>query len=110
MSRKVNPQAFLKPLACLALVLLAACSPYVYSDVGLEVGGPPPGIRAEVALSSPGPGYDWVPGYWDWSTVSADWTWVPGSWLAPPHRHARWVSPRYENRRGHWRYHRGHWQ
>lgn len=97
-------------LPVLAVVLLGGCVPYVSGDVGIEVGGPPPGIRAEVAVTSPGPEYVWVPGYWDWAAARADWVWVPGVWQRPPHRRAVWVAPRYHNRRGHWAYTHGHWR
>jgi hypothetical protein len=97
-------------LVALVVASLAGCYGYYGGGgVGIEVGVPPPGIRAEVAIASPGPGYYWVPGYWDW--VGAEWSWVPGAWSRPPHARAVWVGPRYERgRRGHWRYMRGHWR
>jgi WXXGXW repeat (2 copies) len=108
MMKKLNPRRFLKALATFALLLLTACAPFAYGGIGIEVGGPPPGVHAEVHVTSPGPGYVWVPGYWDWN--SSDWVWVPGAWLKPPHPHAHWVAPHYQHRRGHWKYHRGHWR
>ena len=90
------------------LAFLAGCYG-VSGGVGIDVGVPPPGLRAEVAVTSPGEGYYWVPGYWDW--VGAEWSWVPGAWARPPHVRAVWVAPRYERgRRGHWRYIRGRWR
>jgi hypothetical protein len=107
MSKKILLRAFLPVLAVLALTALAGCYGEYGGGVGIEVGGGPPGLRVEAAVASPGPGYYWVPGYWDW--VGADWTWVPGSWVRPPRAHAVWVAPRYDHRRGHWRYRRGYW-
>lgn len=108
MNKPQISRAFLTILALLAVVALVGCYGEYGGGVGLEVGGPPPGLRAEVAVTSPGPGYYWVPGYWDWA--NADWTWVPGAWTRPPRDRAVWVAPRYDHRRGHWRYQRGHWQ
>ena len=111
MSKKFPSSILMTLLVLLALVPLAGCyGPYAGVGVGVEVGGPPPGLRAEARLVSPGPGYYWVPGYWDWSLASGEWFWVPGSWSRPPHAHARWVTPRYERHRGHWTYRRGHWR
>lgn len=109
MSKKQISRAFLPLLALLAVVALTGCySEYGGADVGLEVGGPPPAVRVEAGIASPGPGYYWTPGYWDW--VNADWAWVSGAWVQPPRAHAVWVAPRYDHRRGHWRYQRGHWR
>jgi hypothetical protein len=111
MSKRFVSRAFLPLLVVLAFATLTACYG-VYrdggGDVGIEVVGPPPGVRAEVTIASPGPGYFWVPGYWDW--VNTDWVWVPGAWVRPPHERAVWVAPRYHHRRGHWAYQRGHWR
>ncbi len=71
--------------------------------IALAVGIPPPPLRAEVILASPGPGFVWVPGYWDWA--GASYVWVAGAWVRPPFLHARWESPRW--RRHH--YYRGRW-
>ena len=111
MSKKLSSSALMTLLAVLALGLLAGCYGYYGGGgVGIEVGGPPPGLRAEVGITSPGPGYYWVPGYWDWSVAGAEWIWVPGAWARPPHARAVWVTPRYARHRGHWRYERGHWR
>ncbi|HEX3556297.1 MAG TPA: hypothetical protein VIA62_24020 [Thermoanaerobaculia bacterium] len=111
MSKRFASPAFMTLLALLALSVLTGCYGYYGGGgVGIEVGVPPPGVRAEVAITSPGPGYYWVPGYWDWSGASAEWLWVPGAWVRPPHARAVWVVPRYVRHRGHWRYERGHWR
>jgi hypothetical protein len=108
MSKKFIARAFLPLLAVLTLTALAGCyGAYGGGGVGVEVGGGPPALRVEAGIASPGPDYYWVPGYWDW--VGADWTWVQGTWVRPPHARATWVAPRYEHRRNHWRYMRGHW-
>jgi len=110
MSKQIISRASLPLLALLAVAALTGCyGAYGYGgDVGIEVGGPPPGVRAEVSIASPGPDYYWVPGYWDW--VNADWVWVQGTWARPPHARAAWVAPGYRHRHGHWMYQRGHWR
>jgi hypothetical protein len=46
----------------------------------IVVYGRPPRPRFEVVLGpAPGPGYAWVPGYWDWQDR---WVWVGGRWDA----------------------------
>lgn len=53
----------------------------------------PPEVRPE------GANVQWIPGYWMWSEVQADFVWVSGVWRdAPPGR--RWVP-------GHWTQERG---
>lgn len=76
-------------------------------DFGIAVGTPPPPppVAAVVTpvVPAPGPGYVWVPGYWDW--VDGRWVWIEGRWVLPPRGHAVWVAPAIE-----FRLHRGHWR
>lgn len=107
MTRKINRML---PALCLTgFVTLSGCVAYG-PGVGLRVGFGPPGFRTEVALASPGAGYVWVPGYWDWQAERADYFWVEGRWILPPHARAVWVAPRYERHHGGWYYRRGHWR
>jgi len=112
MSKKILLRSLLPLLALLAVAPLVGCyAGYEGGGVGVEVGLPPPALQAEVRVDSPGEGYFWVPGFWDWDVARADWVWAGGGWQRPPHEHAVWVAPRYHQRRGgHWRYERGHWQ
>jgi WXXGXW repeat (2 copies) len=77
-------------------------------DLGIAVGAPPPPppppavVVGPVGIA-PGPGYVWVPGYWDW--VAGRWVWVDGRWVLPPRPRAVWVEPRME-----FRLHRGRWR
>jgi hypothetical protein len=48
----------------------------------------------------PGRGYEWTPGYWDWSDGDDDYYWVPGTWVEPPHAGLYWTP-------GYWRYYNG---
>jgi hypothetical protein len=39
---------------------------------------PPPAPMVETVPVSPGPDYDWAPGYWGWSNGA--WIWIGGGW------------------------------
>jgi hypothetical protein len=87
----------------------AAASPRI--DVGISVNAPPPPLRREVIVVRPSARHIWVPGYWDWAPARHQYIWIGGRWVRPHHRHAVWVTPRWERRgngtffiRGHWRY------
>lgn len=73
--------------------------------IGLPVFFPPPPLRAEVVYRSPGPGYAWVNGYWDWRPAIRNYVWVGGRWAQPGFRDAFWVGPRFVGGR----YYAGYW-
>jgi hypothetical protein len=100
----------------LALLLLAGSSAFAGSrfSFSIGVGGyapayyapayyPPPPARVVAVPPCPGPGYEWVGGYW--SPVGARYAWTAGYWTRRPFVGAYWVAPRYEGRR----YYRGYW-
>ncbi|HTU48671.1 MAG TPA: YXWGXW repeat-containing protein [Bryobacteraceae bacterium] len=100
----------MKTIRSLVIVslLLAPCFIFAaHVDFGIAVGSvpppPPAGVVVTPAAPPPGPGYTWVPGYWDW--VGGRWVWVDGRWVLPPRPHAVWVAPAIDIRlrRGHWR-------
>ncbi len=93
--------------AGLAAVVLSGCvisqrtsyredpGPYGYgprSDV-IIVHRPPPPMPYEQIMPPPGPGYVWVPGYWEGR--GDQWYWVRGQYVRPPRPNAVWVEPRY---------------
>ena len=94
-------------LGAFLALMTTGCS-FDSAGVGLEVGFGPPAFRGEVAISSPGAGYVWVPGYYDWR--NNDYFWIEGSWVLPPHRGAHWVGPRYDHRGRRHYYRPGHWR
>jgi outer membrane lipoprotein SlyB len=72
------------------------------------VAQPPPPPPVETIYVSPGPGYIWCPGEWQWRGT---WVWVNGRWAYPPHRSAVWVGGYwtrgqrgYVHVSGRWRY------
>ena len=92
----------------LLLVIVLSVSALFLSDCFVSyprVG--PPGVRAEVILSRPGPAYIWIAGYWGWR--GGGYYWVPGRWAkARPGR--AWVDGRWEQRGRKWAWRRGHWK
>ncbi|MBN1197424.1 MAG: YXWGXW repeat-containing protein [Candidatus Aminicenantes bacterium] len=86
----------------LLVIMVTALSACVASP---RTAPPPP--RQEMRMASPGPGYFWVSGHWEWR--SRDWYWIRGHWERK--RPGRvWVSGHWERRgkrqvwvRGHWR-------
>jgi WXXGXW repeat (2 copies) len=68
----------------------------------------PPRPLVERRVPPPGPGYVWTPGYQRWDGRA--YVWAPGAWVRPPHRHARWVAPRWVHRHGQWVFVEGHWR
>jgi hypothetical protein len=72
------------------------------------VAEPPPPVVQEVVVTSPGPGYIWVGGYWGWAHGRREW--FPGHWERPPHGYHHWVEPRWEHRGGSYVFVRGYWR
>ncbi|HWC65065.1 MAG TPA: YXWGXW repeat-containing protein [Thermoanaerobaculia bacterium] len=67
----------------------------------------PPRERVEYRTESPGRGYVWVRGFWDWE--GGDWVWIPGRWERPAEPDAVWVQPHYYREGRDYRYEPGHW-
>ena len=63
---------------------------------------PPPPISYEQP-PCPGPGYQWVGGYW--YPVGPRYQWHAGYWARPPYASTYWVAPRYYEHR----YYPGYW-
>lgn len=79
------------------------------AEAEFEVDGPPPAVQEEEVVATPGPGYVWIGGAWDWDVGVRHFVWRSGRWERPPHPEAHWIAPHYEMRGGHHYYHRGHW-
>jgi hypothetical protein len=69
--------------------------------------GPPP-LRREVIVTAPGPGYVWVPGYYQYNRTG--YVWVTGRYERPPRGRSRWVPGHWQNSRRGWFYVQGHWR
>ncbi len=67
---------------------------------------PPPDPIPEYAPPSPGYGYMWVNGYWDWTGY--DWTWYSGFWV-PRRAGTTFYAPQYAFVNGELVYYRPYW-
>jgi hypothetical protein len=107
-----NHAFLIKSLVVAAVLpLLAGCveREVVYRDRPAYVPAPAPSVevvadeppmpppQAEYITVSPGPGFIWMGGSWEWR---GRWEWSGGRWGHPPHTGAVWG-------RGHWHNHGG---
>ena len=91
-----------------ALVFFATpASAQLYIGLGIRVGPPP--APHEVIIERPHRNWVWIPGYYVWRPKHHEYVWRKGHWARPPHAHAVWVEPRWENRNGEWVYTEGRW-
>lgn len=68
---------------------------------------PPPPPIVETVVVSPGPGYIWVGGEWEWNNR---WVWRGGYWSRPPYGCTVWVGgSNWHDGRG-WHHNHGHWR
>jgi hypothetical protein len=89
-----------------AMVLLSAASVSADTRVYVRVGPPPP--RHEAVVVAPGPGYVWVPGYYQWSGTA--YVWAPGRYVHPPRVGAVWVAPHWVHHSHGWYVVAGRWR
>jgi hypothetical protein len=90
-----------------SLILASALTAPAFARVGVYVGVAPPPLRYEVRPPTPGPGYVWADGYWNW--VGSRYVWAPGVWRRPPYPGAYWSHPHYDHYPNGWALHEGHW-
>lgn len=81
------------------VVFVAACASTPRGE-RVYVRDAPPAERVEVISTSPGPGYAWVAGHWNWD--NRQYIWIPGRWMVPERGHREW-------RKGHWAHDRHGW-
>jgi len=102
-------------LAVAGMVLTSGCEnlPPADYDSGAAVGkeilvptAPPLPVVEEVTVS-PGPGYVWVAGSWNWL---GHWVWESGHWAKPPKPGMVWVPHQFEYRAGKRVFIRGGWK
>ena len=80
--------------------LLSGCARVNYAPA------PPPPERHEALPPSPGEGWAWIPGHWDWT--GRRYAWTPGRW--DERREGEWAAGRWENSPRGWVYLPGHWR
>jgi hypothetical protein len=105
--RKTCNRAWDLAAAAVLAAGLSACASAPPPDA-VYVETAPPAMRAETSVVSPGPGYVWVPGWWNWS--GGDYVWVTGVWLQPPRPATRWVAPVWRQTSRGWYRVDGHWR
>jgi WXXGXW repeat (2 copies) len=78
-----------------AMILTAGLGFAAQFSVGIRIGEPPRPRELRARPIAPGPGYNWVDGYW--YPVGNRYTWHQGYWTRPPYEGSQWVGSRYEN-------------
>lgn len=68
----------------------------------------PPRVVVEHRGRAPSRDHIWIPGYQRWE--GSRYVWEKGRWELPPHRHAKWVAPRWNHRRDGYVFVEGHWR
>ena len=89
-----------------AMVLLSVAGLSADTRVYVRIGPPPP--HHEVVVAAPGPGYVWVPGYYQWSGTA--YVWAPGRYVRPPRVGAVWVAPHWVHHSHGWYVVSGRWR
>jgi hypothetical protein len=87
---------------------LAATSACAGSSGRIYVRTGPPPLRAEAVIRAPGPGYVWVPGYYQYT--GAGYVWVGGRYERPPRGRGRWVAAHWQRDRRGWYFVEGRWR
>jgi len=69
---------------------------------------PPPPVAERPSGRRPGARAQWLPGYWEWDPVAAEFVWMGGVWQVPP-RGMIWVAGRWQRGDGGWYRASGYW-
>lgn len=93
----------LKTLALSVLLLAPSSLAHAQVSFGIRIGEPPPPRYYRVP-ARPGPGYEWVEGYW--YPNRGRWVWHDGYWTLPPYEGAYWSAPYYYGGQ----YYAGRWE
>ena len=87
----------------IVLMFLAAGTVFAQVSIGVRIGAPPPPRVMRIQPRSPGPGYDWLAGYW--YPVGHRYKWHEGYWTRPAYAGSHWVEPHHDGQR----YFEGYW-
>jgi hypothetical protein len=96
-----------KPVPGAAAEKPATPADSVYTDIWTAEVIPIPKPKGETITPEPGPGYVWIPGYWERSPDT--WDWISGHWAKPPDKKAHWVNGYWQWDEGKWHWMAGHW-
>jgi hypothetical protein len=92
------------------LVATSACAGYV-GTTGVSftyVDRPPPPVRREIVVTSPGAGHVWVAGHWAYQ--GNDYVWVSGTWVTLEPSRRSWQPGQWRHDRRGWFWVDGHWR
>jgi len=78
-------------------------------DENVTATNEPPAMPEYEQPECPQDGFLWQPGYWAYSTESANYYWVPGVWVAPPTVGFLWTPPYWGFAGGVYAFHAGYW-
>lgn len=98
--------------AMLALAFVGGCAVYPAGYVGGAVGGvyvdaAPPAPLYDPITVSPGIGFIWVPGFWNWA--GSRYVWTSGRWERPPHGYNHWRPGAWHRTQRGYRWTGGRW-
>ena len=93
--------------AALAASLGMVAAPAWSAQFGVSITVAPPEMRHE-SVPAPRRGYDWRPGYWNWSGNRNRHQWVAGSWVRSRPGYF-YMQPAWVERGGRWQQQRGAW-
>lgn len=93
--------------AVVATSLGAMATPSTAARAGVTINVAPPELRHETVPAARR-GYDWAPGYWNWSRSHRRHDWVPGSWVRSRPGYV-YSQPTWVDRGGRWEQRRGAW-
>jgi WXXGXW repeat (2 copies) len=92
--------------ALLVAATSTACLATPRGRLYVRVGPPAPIVEARIV--APGPGYEWVPGFYRWD--GRGYLWVVGRYELPPRARARFVEGHWAHERQGWYFVEGHWR
>ena len=90
-------------VAISAFLLAAGSTAHAQVRFDIRIGPPPP-PRVYRVPPQPGPGFEWVEGYW--YPQGSHYRWHDGYWTRPPFPGAYWVAPYHVDGR----YYAGRWE
>ena len=93
--------------AASAAMLAGTAQAQVSVDIRVNLAPPPLPFYEQPVI--PAEGYIWVPGFWAWDEMEADYYWVPGTWVEPPQPELLWTPAYWGWDDGRYFFHPGYW-
>lgn len=96
-------------LSAASAAMLAGTAAQAQVSVDIRVNLAPPPLPFYEQPVIPAEGYIWVPGFWAWDEMEADYYWVPGTWVEPPQPELLWTPAYWGWDDGRYFFHPGYW-